>query len=418
MATQNGVTEIMSKGRVEAEFSPDTRRLIAMRAGYKCSLPLCNRLTLGPAAERLHSTCRGVAAHIYSAAAGGPRGTGGLTSEERSSSDNGIWVCENHGRLIDNNRGTDYSPALLLSYKALHEARIARELDGVSTPFGWLQSMKVHSSSVFAGKAEFSFGKLTLVIGANGSGKTALCQWLASLAHPRYLERWQKPLKNGQPLAFEVKYLDPHSHTAGVSFIDSDFPRYERDSVFSAIPTTPIEVIFPSDLEFYERPSNEGKQDDLKLLADTLKLHPYEVLALCDQIPKDGTGHVKRIWFEKDDDGIWLYADVKGTVPGLPLRNLSGGECVKIVMELAILAAKRKAETKPTVILLDHAWRFDSDWLKHYGELLSSPSFGFQTVACMPMREINLDELRWVGWKVIRLKGQVPSVTVSEEIRE
>lgn len=408
----------MITGRTEAEFSQETRRLIATRAGYKCSMPLCNRLTIGPAAARAQTTCRGVAAHIYSAASSGPRGTGGLTAEERSSAENGIWVCENDGRLIDNNRGTDYPPAVLLSYKALHEARIARELDGISKPLGWLHSMTVHSSPVFAGKTEFKFGKLTLVIGDNESGKTALCQWLASLAHPSHLERWQTPHKSGKPLAFEVQYLDPLSHTAGVSFIDGDFPRYERDGAFTAIPLGPLQVIFPADLEFFAHQRKEERTDDLKLIAEMLKLHEYEILALCEQMPTRGTEHVKRVWFENNEEGVWMYADLKGTVPGLPLRNFSGGECVKIMIEFAILAAERMAEINPTVIVLDHASRFDNDWLTHYGEILSSSSFGFQTVACMTTREVDLEGLRWAGWKVVRLKGKAPSVTISENIRE
>jgi len=409
--------KLMSGGRSEAEFSGETRKLIAMRAGYLCSIPRCNRVTIGPANERLQATCKGVAAHIYSAAGGGPRGPGGLTAEERRSPENGIWVCEDHGRLIDNNRGTDYPPGLLLSYKALHEARIARELGGISTPLGWLQSMTVHSSPVFAGPAEFTFGKLTLLVGNNESGKTALCEWLASFAQPRYLERWQTPYRGGAPVSVAVQYLDPLPHTASVSFTNGKFPRYESDGVFTAIPAAPLRIIFPDDLEFSARYRKTEKGDDLKLFADMLKLHPYEVLALCEQIPTGGTEHVQRIWFEDDETGVWMYGDLKGTVPGLPLRNFSGSECVKTMIEFSILAASRTAETNPTVIVLDHATRFDNDWLKHYGELLSSPSFGFQTVACMTTRDINLDELRWAGWKVVRLNGKAPAVTISEEIR-
>jgi hypothetical protein len=88
-----------------------------------------------------------------------------------------------------------------------------------------------------------------------------------------------------------------------------------------------------------------------------------------------------------------------------------------ILMEFAILAANRLAARNPTVLVLDAAATLDTGWLKAYGEILSSPTMGFQTVACIPTRNLNLDELRWAGWKVIRLEGKPPDVTISFEVR-
>ena len=87
-------------------------------------------------------------------------------------------------------------------------------------------------------------------------------------------------------------------------------------------------------------------------------------------------------------------------------------------MELAMIAGSKQAEISPTVLILDAgAWSLDTDWLKHYGEILASPNFGFQTVASIPTRNLNLDELRWAGWKVIRLEGEPPNVTLNFDVR-
>jgi len=89
-----------------------------------------------------------------------------------------------------------------------------------------------------------------------------------------------------------------------------------------------------------------------------------------------------------------------------------------IIMELAMLAANRLAARDPTVLLLDAgAWTLDTDWLKAYGEILASPTMAFQTIACIPTRNLNLDELRWAGWKVIRLEGKPPDVTITFDVR-
>ena len=84
--------------RKEAEFTKTTRELTARRAGFRCSFPSCDRITVGPSAEADKSSCIGIAAHIYAAAAGGPRGSNGLSKEELKSPANAVWLCEDHAR--------------------------------------------------------------------------------------------------------------------------------------------------------------------------------------------------------------------------------------------------------------------------------------------------------------------------------
>jgi hypothetical protein len=87
-------------------------------------------------------------------------------------------------------------------------------------------------------------------------------------------------------------------------------------------------------------------------------------------------------------------------------------------MEFSILAADCLSARFPTMLILDSgAWSLDTGWLKMYGEALSSPAIGFQTVASIPTQNLNLDEIRWAGWKVVRLEGKPPEVTINSDIR-
>ncbi|WP_220446027.1 hypothetical protein [Novosphingobium umbonatum] len=90
----------MSKKR--DDFSAQTKRDMALRASYHCSL--CKRSTVGPGEEGPSAiTLIGVAAHI-SAAASGPgarRYDPTITSEQRSHIDNGIWLCASCATLVD-----------------------------------------------------------------------------------------------------------------------------------------------------------------------------------------------------------------------------------------------------------------------------------------------------------------------------
>lgn len=83
-------------------FSKDTVRELAGRAGHACSNPDCRRPTSGAAfGDDGKIVIVGVAAHIKAAAPGGPRYDPLQTPEERRHASNGIWLCTTHAKQID-----------------------------------------------------------------------------------------------------------------------------------------------------------------------------------------------------------------------------------------------------------------------------------------------------------------------------
>lgn len=88
------------------EFTQQVKEDLAKRAGYKCSNPDCKCTTIAPTAGSKKSQTIGVAAHITAAAAGGPRFDKTLSSDERKSVDNGIWLCQNCAKKIDSDKIT------------------------------------------------------------------------------------------------------------------------------------------------------------------------------------------------------------------------------------------------------------------------------------------------------------------------
>lgn len=103
------------------EFTPRTKRDLALRASYLCSL--CKSSTVGPSDEAPDAvTMTGVAAHIAAAASGpgarryDPR----MTSGERSHIDNGIWLCASCSILIDRDE-LRFTVEHLQSLKREHE---------------------------------------------------------------------------------------------------------------------------------------------------------------------------------------------------------------------------------------------------------------------------------------------------------
>lgn len=103
------------------DFSAGIKDALAKRVNLCCSNPGCRKPTSGPHSDSNRSLNIGVAAHITAAAPGGPRFDVLLTAQERASAENGIWLCQSCGKLVDNDAAS-FSIQLLRKWKELAEA--------------------------------------------------------------------------------------------------------------------------------------------------------------------------------------------------------------------------------------------------------------------------------------------------------
>lgn len=83
------------------DFTQKTVSQIAKRAGWLCSFPSCRSPTVGATEDGDGEINIGIAAHICAASPGGPRYDEKMTPDQRSSAENGIWMCSDHGKAID-----------------------------------------------------------------------------------------------------------------------------------------------------------------------------------------------------------------------------------------------------------------------------------------------------------------------------
>jgi hypothetical protein len=95
----SGMSTKMSNNR--DNFTEPVKRNLAERVAFKCSNPECRASTMGPARGDQRSVNLGVAAHITAAARNGPRYDENKTADQRSAAENGIWLCQICGRLVD-----------------------------------------------------------------------------------------------------------------------------------------------------------------------------------------------------------------------------------------------------------------------------------------------------------------------------
>lgn len=118
--------------RSRDDFSAPIKQRLAARAGHRCSNPSCSAPTSGPQLRQGKAVNVGVAAHISGASEGGPRYADTLSAALRSGIENGIWLCQNCAKLIDNDEDR-YPDQLLQDWKLAAEQDAHRKV-GKSQP--------------------------------------------------------------------------------------------------------------------------------------------------------------------------------------------------------------------------------------------------------------------------------------------
>jgi hypothetical protein len=115
------------------DFTISVKQILAQRAGFRCSNPKCRKATSGPAVSSPSASVNiGVAAHITAASRGGPRFDETLSSNDRRASENGIWCCQNCGKLIDSD-AQGYPVELLYEWKALAEKTALNAIESANS---------------------------------------------------------------------------------------------------------------------------------------------------------------------------------------------------------------------------------------------------------------------------------------------
>lgn len=215
------------------DFAAAVIEVLAKRVGVRCSNPGCRRPTSGPRTDGAKVVNIGVAAHITAAAPGGPRYDATLAEAARSHPDNGIWMCQNCAKLIDNDPQL-FHIEQLRAWKASAEAQALFALTGVPSP-----------EQVAAAGAEVSIQWRKMVITAKHHGY----RLAAKVAN-----RSAKPISDFHiELIFPTEVLNaPDRHSLFVpdrSDRQSSFFRYASSA--QSKPIYPGDEVSLIDLDYY-----------------------------------------------------------------------------------------------------------------------------------------------------------------------
>ena len=117
------------------DFKEKIKQTLAQRVNAHCSNPSCRAHTSAPQKNPAKAINIGVAAHISAAAQGGPRFDETMTEQQRSSAENGIWLCQNCAKLVDNDT-LHFSSLILRKWKTDAELEAAERLGKTFSSIG------------------------------------------------------------------------------------------------------------------------------------------------------------------------------------------------------------------------------------------------------------------------------------------
>ncbi|HEX7679938.1 MAG TPA: hypothetical protein VF713_17550 [Thermoanaerobaculia bacterium] len=313
--------------------------------------------------------------------------------------------------MVDEKRGAHFPAALLMSYRDLHEARIAREQQGIARRMAWLDRVTVARSAVFEPLAQMTLAKVTLVIGGNASGRTALCEWISAFERPELLERWRIG-KRFSPLRIELKLFDPAEQSIGLG-IDAERRIYfEVNDVGVAYNPFPFRPIWLRDDRFNPMPDND---DDW--IASSLGIDSYVVGNVLKEVSEDSDAFTKNPRIEVDDEGHRRIRAHNRDALDLPLRVFSTGERGRLLVDVAIALARTSSRFVPTILLLDgFITSFDSENLRTVAARLASAENQFQSVLFrVAHRDEDALHLLSPAWQMVHLRGRETNVKIEVE---
>lgn len=109
------------------DFNKATIEALGKRAGYLCSNPDCRTPTVGPNSNPSGTTSIGEAAHISGARPRSARYRRGSNDVLRADITNGIWLCRNCHKMVDNDEKR-HTENLLLQWREQHERFVSERL--------------------------------------------------------------------------------------------------------------------------------------------------------------------------------------------------------------------------------------------------------------------------------------------------
>ena len=360
------------------DFSEKVVRLLAERAGQRCSNPNCGAPTSGPSDDGSgDSTTLGKACHITAARRSGPRYDSSLTDKARSHQDNGIWLCATCADRIDKKENEKNFPVELLRvWKEFHESVTGTDHASIENRRRYpLRQLTINNYAGVRGETTITFGRLTLVLGTNKLSHT-IAELLLAFSDRVSFEQTRQPVDASSsefahipitddaqvgitvkhPLRtftkrgkLKLKCADGHELIIATQRGGAEF---SVDGVAVPVYSSPIKTIalrkFVIDYDSEVSASASIEQQ----LASHLGISTNELRSCIEGSPADDS--IFNYDYDFDRKGRLVVRRPSETTYQT-VASLSCGELSRLILDTAIRVARHTARIKPCVLLLDQA---------------------------------------------------------------
>ncbi|MES3007090.1 MAG: hypothetical protein V4751_04890 [Pseudomonadota bacterium] len=360
----------------------------------------------------------GIAAHITAASSRGPRYDTTITPEERSSEANGIWMCQVHGKLIDDTQST-HTTDQLKRWKKQHEEWVfARVACADSTLKHGITSISINRIGPFRESTTISLGQHNVVFGSNGSGKSSLCESIAAFSGGKNFEsfcnRWSLFGERSPGMSIEASISVNGSRTTVLlseeaTALKNVLKRHQtrlhvevNGNVSAHWPRSLFNVIYLDKPELKPNSLKNGFRRDLRALAAQFGLDEDQVWdALREELFCNSTfgSRIRRV-------GAYL-AEVRttGSQHFLPAEAISGSERLFTLFDIMLRMIRTDPRPTPWVIIVDSSYflGLDTNNKRRLVKALNTlDKSDVQTIVCVNSQEeaITLtaeDTERWIG---------------------
>ncbi|PEC09882.1 hypothetical protein [Bacillus toyonensis] len=327
------------------EFSASVKKKLASRAGYVCSFPACDELTIGPASNEQGTVMTGEAAHITAASPNGPRYDPMMSPIERKSVSNGIWMCKKHARVIDVDK-TQYTVPELKKWKESHETKIKYQQQGIKINKGFLTKIKISNIARIHGEENVDLGKNTLLFGNMSTGKSIICELIAGLEKNQLLWRWKQKRNVGNTYA-EIEIFDGEITSFMVNVYEKQIRYYVNSNEYPLINPT-YSVVYLNETFRY---NSEASKPFIEQYADYFNLTVNDMLNVINLKGDIGIKLVSDYYF-KDND--LLVREYPSQTNALDYKALSSSEKQRINIEIGSKVAHVLSNSKPTILIIEH----------------------------------------------------------------
>ncbi|WP_231461687.1 hypothetical protein [Pedobacter sp. Leaf132] len=391
------------------DFHPDTKFIIAARAGFRCSYPKCDKLLIGPGTESNKVTNLGDCGHIFAASPIGPRTNGGLNPQQLAGPQNGIFLCKHHHGLVDRRWSNNiHTSDMLIRYKDRHEFHISAEIGEHHYPMNWINAFSITNSSLFSASLKIMLGKVNFIVGDNNTGKSLIMDVIYAT-----LTRQLEPRLHRRNFRAEcmLEFDNPILPRAEISMNHTgEFVYQMKDSKEAFLPYH-INVLFLRNELTYSKDDLGDITKCLRLSRSFLKTH-LQNLDLKDGLYAKGIQIVERRRKPYQIDLLYVRTESSKDFY-MPFRDLSSSEKFLTIVDILVSLANHLAAFQTVLLLVDwnDLFHFDKDNMSKVLELLRSKSSMFQSIVASPHSYLDVD---WTGWVIANLQGGVPNITVRQ----